>query len=115
MGTAERRLELMRKLCIRRRDTISNLACEFGVTPKTIQRDIEELSLTMPIYTKSGRYGGVFVMDGYTMDRMYMGESELALLNKVKEISLNNQKCILSSKEMKILERMIKDYTKPTV
>lgn len=58
MGTAERRREMMKILCRRRYETIGKLASEFGVSMRTIQRDIEALSLTEPIYTKAGKYGG---------------------------------------------------------
>ena len=54
MGTAERRAEIMRILCRRRHETISNLAEEFGVSTRTIQRDVEVLSITEPIYTQYG-------------------------------------------------------------
>lgn len=49
MGTAEQRTEIMRVLCRRRHETISNLAEEFGVSTRTILRDIEVLSATEPI------------------------------------------------------------------
>ncbi|MBE5922691.1 MAG: DeoR family transcriptional regulator [Lachnospiraceae bacterium] len=66
MGTAERRNEILRILCRRRHETIDNLASEFGVSYRTIRRDIEILSLTEPIITRYGRYaGGVYIMDGY--------------------------------------------------
>ena len=64
MGTAERRTEIMRVLYRRRHEKISNLAEEFGVSVRTILRDIEVLSATEPIYTQCGRYyGGVYIMD----------------------------------------------------
>ncbi len=59
-GTAERRVEIMKKLCRRRKDTIGNLAHELGVSERTVRRDLEALSLSEPIYTQSGRYGGGF-------------------------------------------------------
>ena len=54
MGTAERRYEIMKILCRRRYETIRNLASEFGVSMRTVQRDIEALSRTEPIYTQLG-------------------------------------------------------------
>ena len=57
MGTAERRYEIMKTLCRRRYETMSNLASELGVSVRTVQRDIEILSGTEPIYTQSGKYG----------------------------------------------------------
>ncbi len=56
MGTAERRTEIMRILCRRRHETISNLAETFGVSRRTIQRDVEILSITQPLYTQSGSH-----------------------------------------------------------
>ena len=43
MRPNERRAAILDALCIRRQDTIANLAEEFGVNEKTIRRDIEEL------------------------------------------------------------------------
>ena len=64
MGTAERRYEIMKILCRRRYETIRNLASEFGVSMRTVQRDIESLSRTEPIYTQFGKYGGgVYVVE----------------------------------------------------
>ena len=55
MGAAERRREIMRVLCRRRHETVKNLSFEFGVSERTILRDIEALSITEPIYTQCGR------------------------------------------------------------
>lgn len=112
MGTAERRNEIIRLLCRRRYESIPNLAREFGVSARTVQRDIEILSLTFPIYTKAGRYdGGVYVLDGYFIDRMYMTEEELSVL---KKLSAASQKAdLLDPEEKKVLDTMISLYTKP--
>lgn len=113
MGTAERRTEIMRILCRRRHETISNLAEEFGVSERTILRDIETLSLTEPIYTQCGRYGGgVYVDDGYKPDRMYMRSDELEILNKLLKSSENKSVCELSNSEIGILQNIITQYTK---
>lgn len=113
MGTAERRIEIMRVLCRRRHETISNLAEEFGVSKRTILRDIEVLSLTEPIYTQCGRYGGgVYVTDNYSMSKMYMTNDELALLNKLLAFADNKAVCNLSSNESNLLKSIISQYTK---
>jgi predicted DNA-binding transcriptional regulator YafY len=85
LGAAERRNAILKALCRRRYETISNLATEFDVSERTIRRDIEILSFTEPIYTQSGRNGGVYVVDGYRMDRMYMSEEEAGLLCKIRD------------------------------
>jgi len=58
MKSFERRIELIKVLYRREYETINNLAFEFGVSNRTIRRDIDELSRMIPIYTKPGRYGG---------------------------------------------------------
>ncbi len=112
MGTAERRLKIMKLLCKRRYETMSNLAEEFGVSIRTIKRDIDELTFLMPLYAKSGRYGGgVYVKEDYTLDRMYMTTQEIELLIKVKKMTEDR----LSTKENKLFENIIESYTKSSV
>ena len=54
MNTADRRAEIINILLVRRRITAKELADEFHVTVRTIQNDIQALSLGFPIYTKQG-------------------------------------------------------------
>ena len=113
MGTAERRYEIMKILCRRRYETIRNLASEFGVSMRTIQRDIETLSRTEPIYTQFGKYGGgVYVVEGYSMDRMYMKNSELDVLQKLY-IAADEQSFLLTEDEKSLLRSLISQYSKP--
>ncbi len=114
MGTAERRNAILKALCRRRYETIGNLATEFEVSERTIRRDIEVLSYTEPIYTQSGRHaGGVYVVDGYHMDRMYMSEEEIAVLRKIKDEAKRKNPGLLLPGEEKTLERIICSYAKP--
>ena len=112
MGTSERRRELIRILCRRRHEKITNLAEEFGVSNRTILRDIEVLSLTEPIYTQCGKNGGVYVMDGYSMSRMYMTEKELSVLHKLSKCAQEKVACELSTEETILLKSIISEYTK---
>lgn len=115
METAERRYEIMKILCRRRYEIIRNLASEFGVSMRTIQRDIEALSRTEPIYTKYGKYGGgVYVVDGYSMDRMYMTDSEIYVLQKLY-IAAEKKESLLSEDEKKLLSFLIAQYSKPKI
>lgn len=109
MGTAERRIEIMKLLCKKRYETMSNLSEEFGVSVRTIQRDIDELTFLMPLYVKSGRYeGGVYVDKDYTMDRMYMTTDEINLLVKVRKMTSDK----LSKLENTLFDQIIKAYSK---
>lgn len=114
LGTAERRQKILILLCRRRHDTIENLASEFGVSERTIRRDIEALSATDPIYTQTGRHGGVYVADGYYLDRQYMSNEEISLLKKVQGVALQQGQCVLSVAEISLLANLIDMYSKPT-
>lgn len=64
MNVYERQKELLRLLRIRKYETTYNFSVEFNVSERTIRRDIELLSLTEPIYTKAGRFGGgIYYLD----------------------------------------------------
>lgn len=112
-GTAERRSKLMKILCLHRSETVRSLASELGVSERTIRRDVEILSLTEPIYTQSGRYGGVYVQEGYSLARIYMAEDELSVLHKLADIADKQDICNLDDQEKKLLHSIISTYTKP--
>ena len=116
LGTAERRLKLIKLLCQRRHETIINLSKEFNVSVRTIQRDIDEISDMLPIYVKTGRYnGGVYVVDGFNADKMYMSDNEIAVLEKVRETYFSGAKLTLNSQEIETLSKIIINYSKPAV
>ena len=111
MGTAERRLEILKYLCKNRRATMPQLAEMFGVSVRTIQRDILEIEATLhvPLDIRCGKYdGGVFVRGDYSFDRAYMHRDELKLLSKVQGLVMNQ----LSDKENALLTQIINTYTK---
>ena len=110
MGTAERRLEILKYLCKARKTTMPRLAEMFGVSVRTIQRDLFEVESTfrVPIEMKCGRYGGVSIIGDYRFDRAYMCEEELLVLRKVQN-AVKNQ---ISEEENQILSNLIKIYSK---
>ena len=113
MGTTERRSEILKALCRRRYETITNLATEFEVSERTIRRDIEILSYTEPLYTQPGRNGGVYVVEGYQSNRMYMSEEELEVLRKIRDVTNKQKIDFLLPGEKAVLDRMICNYAKP--
>lgn len=113
MGTTERRNAILKALCRRRYETITNLATEFEVSERTIRRDVEILSYTEPLYTQPGRNGGVYVVEGYQPSRMYMSEEELKVLCKIRDASDEQNTDFLLPGEKAVLDRMICNYTKP--
>jgi len=84
VSAIERRQALWNTLCQRRQDTVENLAAEFKVSPRTIRYDIETLTLSYPVETVRGRYGGgVKVSDWYHPTRRTLCPEQVALLKKV--------------------------------
>lgn len=84
MSATERRQDLWNRLCQRRQDTIDNLAAEFKVSRRTIMYDIDALTLSYPIETVRGRYGGgVKVSDWYHPTRRTLCPEQVALLKKM--------------------------------
>ena len=111
MGTAERRLEMLKYLCRVRKTTTQELSEKFGVSVRTIQRDITEIELTLrvPLETRSGKYnGGIYVLGNYQFDRAYMCDDELQLLHKIRILTENQ----LNQEEKLLLNQIIKKYTK---
>ena len=91
---------------------MANLSQEFGVSIRTIKRDIDELTFLMPIYIKRGKYdGGIYVIEDYTMDRMYMTAEQINLLIKVKKLVSDK----LSENENGLFDYIIKSFSKSIV
>lgn len=115
MGTAERRNAILRVLCRRRHESMQNLAAEFAVSVRTIRRDIEILSAHYPLYTQTGRYmGGVYVLGDFSMDRMYMSDEEIEVLQKLSYLT-DADDSILTYDEKHRLQSIISLYSKPKI
>ena len=100
MKTTERRQAILETMCSRRFDKVENLAFEFGVNRRTIERDIFELSLSYPIYTQCGKYdGGVYIASDYYLGKQYLKLSQQEflsnLLNSLTGDDLGTVKSIL--------------------
>ncbi len=116
MEAPKRRAAILKLLGKKRHETIKNLADLFGVSERTIRRDIEILSFTEPIYTQAGKYGGgVYVIDTYHVNRIYFKDSESAVLQKLLRWAQQDDRCGLTAEEIVILKRLITDHTRPTV
>ena len=103
MGPNERRQEIMETLCHRRQETMNNLAFEFGVSIRTIRNDIDILSLSYPLETVRGRYGGgVRVMDGFYMNRKYLKPEQRDLLVRLSQN--------LSGKDLAVMNGILQEF-----
>ena len=68
--------------------TAPELARLFEVSVRTIYRDIERLSMAgIPLYSVSGKAGGIFLMKDFVLDRTLVSEDEkLELLSSLQGI-----------------------------
>ncbi len=83
MTASERRKEMLEVLSLRRVEQINNLAFQFGVSEKTIRRDILTLSLEYPIYTAQGNGGGIYVDKNFRLGRVYLKNEQQELLERL--------------------------------
>lgn len=102
MGPNERRRKIIEIISLRRYETMSNLAAEFCVCRKTICRDIQALSLIYPLYTTRGTYGGVYILDGFYLERR--------MLTPVQQQGLENLLPKLSGNEKAIVQSVLDDF-----
>lgn len=104
-STTDRRQAILEYLIDNRRTTRTDLADRFGVSTRTIERDILVLSCSYPIDTQQGGGGGIFIAEGYRLGRKYLTCDQLKLLEK---LSAN-----LSEEELVIMESIIKVFKYP--
>ena len=102
MTAADRRLEIISILVVSGHATAKELAQEFGVTRRTILRDISALSYGYSIYTKLGAGEGIFIMDSYKPYNNTLTPLEQGRLKKMYDAAEGEDK--------KILERVLRKY-----
>lgn len=77
MSKSQRLLELMMTVNRKRRFTVRELAEEFGVSPRTMLRDLQELSgMGVPLYSETGRHGGYRVLNERVLPPIAFTEEE---------------------------------------
>ncbi len=62
------------------RTTIYNISCELGVCIHTIKRDIADLQYHFPIFTYSGRGGGVELSACFSFNRRLLTKDNVLLI-----------------------------------
>ena len=98
MNHVERRAEILQLLYQRRSETVANLAKRFNVSVRTIKYDIEELTLSHPIETVRGRYGGgVKVSDWYRPTRNTLCPEQMALLKRLASSLRGDDLAVMNS------------------
>ncbi|MBR2564089.1 MAG: YafY family transcriptional regulator [Paenibacillus sp.] len=61
----------------KKKTTAPELARLFEISVRTVYRDIDRLSAAgIPVYTTTGKHGGIHLMDHYVMDKSLLSEDE---------------------------------------
>lgn len=102
--TAERRYEILKYLCSRRSTNRQELSYRFGVSLRTIERDLLVLECSYPIYTTQGG-GGIHTMDGFKFGMIYLSEKQKNLLVRL----LMN----LTGEDRQIMQDIIQTFSMP--
>ncbi|MFE7509069.1 helix-turn-helix transcriptional regulator [Promicromonospora sp. NPDC057488] len=84
MGSAQRLIGILGALQARRYATAAELAAEFGVSARTILRDVQKLvDADIPVLTERGKYGGISLLPGQQVDLTRLTTSEADVLRAV--------------------------------
>lgn len=86
-----RLFNILMLLIEKRKVTSAELAQTFEVSVRTIYRDIDILAQSgIPLYTTTGKYGGVHLMEGFVVDRAMFSEREkeeiITSLQSIKDL-----------------------------
>ena len=67
------------------RDIITRLALsqKFSVSIVTIGQDISAMSRYAPIYTRPGRYGGVYIIKSYARNKAYLSRDQKEVIERL--------------------------------
>ena len=110
MTVSERRKKILDYITYRRKVTYKEIAEEFSVSLNTATRDVMFISQYIPVYTKQGKGGGVYMMPKYRASKYYLSAKEEILLCELLERVSDDEKKILKG----ILFRFARD-TLPNV
>lgn len=94
----ERRNAIIHILSSERHTTMAKLASELDVGMRTIRKDITALSLTFPLLTVRGRYGGgVELADWFQPSAHTLSPRQEELLQRLKPTLAGNDLIVLNS------------------
>ncbi|MGN1092837.1 MAG: DeoR family transcriptional regulator, partial [Monoglobaceae bacterium] len=87
MSMFDRRMEILLMLKRCKSITRVQLASDFSVSDDTIGRDLIALSRYVPICSKLGRYGHIYLLDKPYKYNTYLSDNEITVLKKMMDIS----------------------------
>ena len=107
-----RLLEIVYVLLRRKTVTAKELSDRFGVSQRTIYRDIDTLSLAgIPVYTEKGKNGGIGLLPDFVMDKSLLSDREqMEILYALQGLST-----VKSGETDEILRKLSVIFNKNTV
>ena len=105
--TSDRRLSILNYIIVRKQTTCSALAERYAVSLATITNDIAHLSRHVPIYTRPGGNGGIYILPEYKIRNHYLNDIEKECLIRIKEI--------VDITDRKIIEEIIVKFSRTAV
>lgn len=112
MRTQERRERIVQIIAMCGTVTAKELANRMQVTPRTILRDIDALSMLYPISVNYGRGGGYYIINYKALNLPCLKNFEIELLEKITSEIDRSSVCSLTSDENQVLKDMITVYSK---
>ena len=112
MRTHERRERIVQIIAMCGTVTSKELANRMRVTPRTILRDIDALSMLYPISVNYGRGGGYYIINYKALNLPCLKSFEVELLEKITSEIDRSSVCSLTPEENQVLKDMIALYSK---
>lgn len=97
LSAFERRMKILSVLVNGKLISRLELSRWFDVSDVTINADIIALSTVVPITSKRGRYGGIYLLDTFKTNKAYLSKDEERLLRKFAENVNGYEKILIES------------------
>ena len=110
---SERRTRIIEYLCLQKKATRIELASRFNVSADPIERDIKYLSSIAPIYTESGKGGGIRIRDTYQRPKSYLTDIEENFLYSLMRIVKSEERRIIFGIIIKFTKNPIRENERP--
>lgn len=107
MNKLDRQRKLLEIVSARRYETMPKLAQELGVSRYTIMRDLNEVAEIAPLYTTTGRHGGVHAVKGWYYSRSYLSHDQEALLRSMLPM--------MDPSKQEMLEQILLTFSLPKI
>ncbi|MDD4496256.1 MAG: YafY family protein [Eubacteriales bacterium] len=107
-----RLFEIIYLLLNKKSITAKELAEHFGVSPRTIYRDIDTLSLAkIPVYTEKGKGGGISLLPDFVLNKSILSEQEQ---NEILS-ALQGLSSVKTTETDQVLKKLSTIFNKTTV